>query len=94
MFNTFKAIKGILKRKNSLICAERERAEAAECANRILSAYISVLVSETGKVSVPRSVISSALGKYVSEVSANDTDYIISVKEDRSDILGKREKRV
>ncbi len=92
MISFFKAIKGILKRKNAIIRAERERLEGAEWSNRILSAYIALL-SQGGELKVKRKDVGDILGKYRAEVSRDDEYYIISLNKTCSDGAGKRENR-
>ncbi len=93
MFDFFKALRGILKRRNKLIREQKQRAEAAECANRILTAYIAVLVGDKGTLLIPKIRVSSVLGKFYSEVASDGENYVITIKEDRRDVLGKREAR-
>lgn len=81
MFNSMKAIRGILKRKNMQLKAEREKLEAERAANVILSAYIALLVSRRGSVRIPKKEISDALGRFVACASSSGDDYVIEVGE-------------
>jgi hypothetical protein len=74
-------IRRIIKRKNSQLREEREKLMAAEASNRILSSYLLCFVKETGEVRVKKSKIAEVLGRYRTDVSANDEEYIIKVKE-------------
>ncbi len=88
MIDYFKTIRQILKNKNALIRADRQRLEAAEHANRILSAYIAVLADREGYVKISRLSVRSALGKYKTEISSDGEFYIITVKD-----IGKKQLR-
>ena len=79
MFKITKIIRSILKRKNLQIRAEREKLEAAEWANKILSAYIAVL-AEGSEVKVKKNDISRALTQVSIDVSCTDEYYIIRAK--------------
>ena len=81
MFNSMKAIRGILKRKNLQIRAEREKLEAERAANVILSAYIALLVSRRGTVRIPKKEISEALGRFTACAVSSGDDYVIEVGE-------------
>ena len=81
MFNSMKAIRGILKRKNMQIRAEREKLEAERATNVILSAYIALLVSKRGSVRIPKKEVSEALGRFVTCASSCGDDYVIEVGE-------------
>lgn len=81
MFGNIKAVREILKIKNSQIKEERKKYEAEKAANVILSAYIAFLVSKHGKVRIPKKEISEALYKYFVSVSASGGDYVIEVGE-------------
>lgn len=81
MFNSMKAIRGILKRKNLQIRAEREKLEAERTANAILSAYIALLVSRRGVIKIPKKEISEALGRFSASAVSSGDDYVIEVGE-------------
>ncbi len=81
MIDYFKTIRQILKNKNALIRVDRQKLEAAEHANRILSAYIAVLADSEGCVKISRSSVRSALGKYKTEISSDGEFYIVTVKD-------------
>ena len=81
MFNSFKVIRGIMKRKNLQLRAEREKYEAERAANVILSAYLALLVSRHGAVRVPKKEISGALGRFMARASVSGDDYVIEVGE-------------
>ncbi len=93
MIDYFKTIKQILKNKNALIRADRQRLEAAEQANRILSAYIAVLADSEGCVKISRLSVRSALGKYKTEISSDGEFYIVRVKDITDDRLRGEEGR-
>lgn len=75
-----KAVEGILRVKNKELRAERERGDALEITNTIISAYLSVLVERLGSVRIPKKEISAALGSYVTRATADGEDYIITVE--------------
>lgn len=81
MFNSMKAIREILKRKNLQIRVEREKLEAERAANMILSAYIALLVSQRGSIKIPKKEVSEALGKFIACASSVGEDYVIEVGE-------------
>ena len=70
----------ILRLKNKEIRSERERNQALEITNTIISAYLAVLVERLGSVRIPKSQISAALGSYVTTASADGDDYVITVQ--------------
>ncbi len=76
MFRLTRIIRGILKRKNAQLRAEREKLQAAEWANKILSAYIAVLC-ESGEVKIKKSDISRALAQSRVEAVCTDEHYIL-----------------
>lgn len=82
MINMMKAIKGILKRKNAQIRAEREKFEAERMTNSILAAYLFVFISELGgSAKIPKKSVSEALGRFAVNAYPSDDDYVIEVKE-------------
>ncbi|MGM9644193.1 MAG: hypothetical protein ACI3X1_03810 [Eubacteriales bacterium] len=93
MFNFTKAIRGVLRRKNAQIRAEREKFLAAHEANKILSAYIAVLASEQDAVKVSKADVRTALNRYCTDISSDKDCYIIKVNKSEKGSLGKRESR-
>ena len=79
MLKKFNIIKEILRHKNSQLKLEREKTMAEQSMNIILSAYLAMLVDKQGTVSIPKSRISEALGKYRVIASSFGDNYIISV---------------
>ena len=82
-------IRRIIKRKNAQLRQEREKLLAAEASNRILASYIHCLAKDTGEVRIKKSKISEVFGRYRADVSVNDEEYIIKIKE-----LTRSEKKV
>lgn len=80
-------IKNILRLKNREIKHEREKIQAKEITNVIISAYLSLLVERLGSVRIPKKEISRALGGFVTTAVSDGDDYIITVEE----ICGKSE---
>lgn len=74
-----KVIKHLLGIKNRQIRFERERSRAIEEANKILSAYVTLLAGRTGEVRVSRSEIGRLLGKCNAKVARSGEDYVISI---------------
>ena len=93
MFNFTKAIRGVLRHKNSQIRAEREKLRAADESNKILSAYIALLASGQESVKVSKADDREALSRYGTEISSDKDCYIIKVKKSEKRSLGKRESR-
>ena len=90
MLNMMKAIKGILKRKNAQIRAEREKFEAERMANSIVAAYLFVLIADLGgSVRIPKKDVSDALGRFFVNAYPSDDDYVIEVKELSASAHGK-----
>ena len=81
MFKFRRALKYLLKSKNSQIKTALDRAEAVSCENRILSAYIAFIASRYGVVRIPKKDISEALGRFGIITSSDKDDYIIEVFE-------------
>ena len=81
------SVEEIVRLKNKEIRSERERNQALEITNTIISAYLAVLVERLGSVRIPKSQISAALGGYVTTASADGDDYVITVQ--RSSPTGK-----
>jgi ribosome maturation protein Sdo1 len=86
MFKKINIIREILRHKNSQIRAERQKTEAEQSMNVILSAYLAMLVDDRGTVTIPKSRISEALGKYRVIASSDDENYVITVAPNEYDI--------
>ncbi|MBQ8409129.1 MAG: hypothetical protein IJY39_09740 [Clostridia bacterium] len=81
-------IRTMLCFKNRMIKRERDRAQAQEWANRILSAYLALLVEENQSVRVPREMVRSAIGKYSAQLQSVGDDYLITVKRTQDGVDG------
>ena len=77
-----KAVENILRVKNKELRAEREKNQALEITNTIISAYLSVLVERLGSVRIPKKEISAALGGYITRARAEGDDYVITVEKE------------
>ena len=75
-----RSVEDMLRLKNKEIRSEREKNQALEITNTIISAYLSVLVERLGSVRIPKSEISAALGGYVTTARADGDDYVITVQ--------------
>ena len=75
-----KAVENLVRLKNKEIRLEREKNQALEITNTIISAYLSILVERLGTVRIPKSEISAALGGYVTTARADGDDYMITVQ--------------
>ena len=75
-----RSVEEIVRLKNKELRSERERNQALEITNTIISAYLSVLVERLGGVRIPKSEISAALGGYVTMARAEGDDYVITVE--------------
>ena len=71
----------LLKRKNKQIRLERERCRAMEETNKIISAYVGLLVAKCGVVEFPKALLADAIGKFSVSVCQNDGYYKINVTE-------------
>lgn len=74
-----KLIAALLKRKNKQIRQERERADGLEEINRILTAYLAILLEKRGSVRIPKTQIKEALGRFACAVISSGNDYVITV---------------
>lgn len=74
-----KVIKHLFGIKNRQIRFEREKSRAVEEANKILSAYVTLLAGRTGEVRVSRAEIGRLLGKCSARVARSGEDYVISI---------------
>ena len=83
-----KSFEEIIRLKNCEIRAEREKNQALEITNTIISAYLSVLVEKLGSVRIPKREISAALGGFITTATADGDDYVIAVT--KSDAAGER----
>ena len=54
--------------------------KAQESMNVILSAYIAILADRHGAVTIPKSVVSEALGKYRVSAHSDGENYVIEVE--------------
>ena len=86
MFKKINIIREILRHKNSQIRAEREKTQAEQSMNVILSAYLATLIDDRGTVSIPKRKISEMLGKYRVIASSDDENYVITVAPNEYDI--------
>ena len=75
-----RSVEEIVRLKNKELRSERERNQALEITNTIISAYLSVLVERLGGVRIPKSEISAALGGYVTMARAEGDAYVITVE--------------
>lgn len=75
-----KAVENLMRLKNKEIRFEREKNQALEITNTIISAYLSILVERLGSVRIPKSEVSAALGGYVTTARAEGDDYVITVQ--------------
>ena len=79
-----KVIRRLLGIKNRQIKSERERSRALEEANRILSAYVTLLAKKYGELRVSRAEIARLLGHSCVTVERSGKDYLILPKTDES----------
>jgi len=80
-----KLIAALLRRKNKQIRQERERADGCEQINRILTAYLAILLERRGSVRIPKAQIKEALGRYCSAVISSGNDYVITVSREETE---------
>ena len=66
--------------KNRQIRLAREKIRAFEETNKILSAYVALLVEQQGTVRIPKKMISEALGSYKASATESGEDYIIKIE--------------
>lgn len=71
----------VLRLKNREIRNEREKVQAGQITNTIISAYLSLLVERVGTFRVPKKEVSRALGQFVTTAVADGDDYVITVKQ-------------
>ena len=90
MIGLIKTVRGIVKHKNGIIRAEREKFSALEWSNRILSAYIALLASEN-ELRINASDVSDIIGRYRAEVTREDNCYVIKIIKAEKSADGKRE---
>jgi hypothetical protein len=86
MFKKINIIRKILRHKNSQIRAEREKTQAEQSMNVILSAYLAMLIDRRGTVTIPKKEISEILGRYRVMASSDDENYVITVTPNEYDI--------
>ena len=75
-------IAALIRRKNRQIRLEKEKNEGYAEINRILTAYLSLLIEKRGSVRVPKAQIKEALGRCSSAVVSSGNDYVITVSRD------------
>ena len=75
-----KAVESAIRAKNKELRAEKERNQALEITNAIISAYLAILVEKLGSVRIPKKEVSLALGSFVTRASSDGEDYIITVE--------------
>lgn len=73
-------IRHLLGIKNRQVRFERERSRAIEESNRILSAYLALLLKERGEVRIDRRTIGDAIGRFSARVRCDGEDYVISIE--------------
>ena len=71
----------VLRLKNREIRNEREKVQAGQITNTIISAYLSLLVERVGTFRVQKKEVSRALGQFVTTAVADGDDYVITVKQ-------------
>ena len=86
MFKKINIIREILRHKNGKIRAEREKTQAEQSMNVILSAYLAMLIDRRGTVTIPKKEISEILGRYRVMASSDDENYVITVTPNEYDI--------
>ena len=74
-----RSVESIIRAKNRELRSERERTQALEITNTIISAYLSLLVERSGGVRIPKKAVSEALGNFVTNAHADGDDYVITV---------------
>lgn len=70
----------LLARKNKQIRSEREKNRALEETNKILCAYVGLLVEKCGGVKIPKSLLADSIGGFNVSVGQSDDCYLISVE--------------
>ena len=75
-----KSVESIIRAKNRELRAEREKVQALEITNTIISAYLSLLVEKVGSVRISKKAVSLALGNFITNARAEGDDYIITVE--------------
>ena len=75
-----RSVESIIRAKNREIRNERERAQALEITNTIISAYLSLLVEKVGSVKISKKAVSEALGNFMTSARSEGDDYIITVE--------------
>lgn len=81
MLKKIKPLIVILRHKNKQIREERKKLEAMCEADRILSAYLALLIEDVGgNATLSRSRVSDAIGKYDVSLERKDDDYILRLK--------------
>ena len=81
MLQNIKPLRAILRHKNKQIREERTKLEAMCEADRILSAYLALLIEDRGGCeTLSRSRVSEAIGKYDVSLERKDNDYVLRLK--------------
>ena len=75
-----KSVESIIRAKNRELRAEREKVQALEITNTIISAYLSILVESRGGVRISKKAVSDALGNFTTRATADGEDYLITVE--------------
>ena len=75
-----KSVESIIRAKNRELRNERERTQALEITNTIISAYLSLLVEKVGSVRISKKAVSHALGNFITNARSEGDDNIITVK--------------
>jgi len=73
-------ILSVMRSKNRQIKAIKEIAAAQESMNVILSAYVAILADRRGSVTIPKSEVAAALGKYRVCAYSEGDNYVIYVE--------------
>ena len=73
-------IRHLLGIKNRQVRFERERSRAIEESNRILSAYLALLMKDGDEVRIDRRAISDAIGRFSAKVRCDGENYVISLE--------------
>ena len=75
-----RSVESIIRAKNRELRNERERTQALEITNTIISAYLSLLVEKVGSVKISKKAVSDALGNYITSARSEGDDYVITVE--------------
>lgn len=76
---TNKIFRFLLALRGRQLRLEREKIRAIEETDRILSAYLAILIEKNGMVRVSRAEVREIMGKYRATVAVDGDDYVIRV---------------